>query len=215
MYHYAKDCLVHIPQFPHTPFAGLIHYERMHVFFIAYCTYLMELLSNLVPKEKYHIISRQVRACHSFRDPVTGRTHPRLQSIVKLTHLTAERRVRSIFYWAHALGPKAEILPETVRTDAVAAVGLLQLLLIATRGHRSYTQLELDTIFLDAGKEFFRSLERLSEYAETSRLRRGRVAHERNPNNTRPPNPFKRQRRYTLFPNYSFIFPNLVISSQI
>ena len=45
---FAKNCLVHVPEFPPTPFGGLCHFERMHTFFIAYCDYLMELLTPLV-----------------------------------------------------------------------------------------------------------------------------------------------------------------------
>ena len=191
----ANHCLLDTPQFPLTPFAGLLHYERMHTFFINYCTYLMDALSQLVPKEKYNIVNDIVRQCHQFRDSCSGRTHPRLKSVLKMTHLTAERRVRAIFYWAHVLGTRADVIVAPMRTNAQVAVATLQLLLIAVRGHRAYTRVELDTIFIDVGSEFFKTMEKMSQFLEQERVRKGQEAHARNPDNTRPPVPFKRQRR--------------------
>ena len=46
--------LVHVPEFPRTPFGGLCHFERMHTFFIAYCDYLMDLLTALVLPDMKH-----------------------------------------------------------------------------------------------------------------------------------------------------------------
>ena len=192
----ARHCLIPTPQFTKTPFAGLLHYERMHTFFINYCTYLLEILSALVPKNKYNAVNEIVRRCHVFRDPVSGRTHPRLKSILKMTHLTAERRVRAIFYWAHALGTRAEVILPPMRIYAQVAVSTLQLLLIAVRGHRAYTRAELNTIFIDVGSEFFKSLENMSQFLDEKRMQTGQKAHEKNPDNTNPPVPFKRQRRY-------------------
>ena len=191
----AKHCLVDTPRFPNTPFSGLLHYERMHTFFINYCTYLMEILSQLVPQDKYVTVHGRVQQCHQFRDPCTGRTHPRLQSVLKLTHLTAERRVRAIFYWAHVLGTTADVIVEPMRMNAQAAVSTLQLILIAVRGHRAYTEAELNCIFLDVGAQFFTNLEKMSQFLENERMEKGKIHHERNPDNTRPPLPFKRQRR--------------------
>ena len=78
----------------------------------------------------------------------------------------------SIFYWAHVMGPKADIIVEDVRLNALATVSTLQLLLIVTRGHRSYTALEWDEIFGQAGQQFFANLETLAEYAEAKRMSR-------------------------------------------
>ena len=115
--------------------------------------------------------------------------------LMKMTNLTAEKRVRAVFYWAHVLGTKTDVIVPDVRTPALVAVSTLQLLLIATRGHRSYTQKELDTIFIEVGHQFFRSLEMLATFVDGKRMETGAVAHARNPNNTRPPVPFKRMKR--------------------
>ena len=198
---HARACLVHIPQYGPVPYAGLIHFERLHVFFINYCDYAMNSLAKLVTEEKYFRFVRSiVSACHQFRDPVTGVTHPRLGSVLKMTHLTAERRVKAIFYWAHILGTKAEIICERCRSHAQVLVSTLQLLLIASRGRRAYTEKELDVVFTDVGKEFFKSLDPIAEYHEERRLTTGRQAHERNPSRVQAPVPFKRLKRYELVP---------------
>ena len=58
---FARECLVHVPEFPKTPFGGLCHFERMHTFFIAYCDYLMDLLTSLVlPSMKHKVIIKRV-----------------------------------------------------------------------------------------------------------------------------------------------------------
>ena len=196
---FAKFCLVSVPPqpgVPEPPFGGLAHYERMHTFFIAYCTYLLDMLAELVPKTDYESVQASVKSCYQFRDPVTGRPHPRLRSILKMTHLTAERRVRAIFYWAHALGTKAEVIVRPMRVHVQVAVSTLQLLLIATRGHRAYTKNEMDVVFQEVGSQFFKSLETIAQFLEQKRVRRGQKAHAKNPDNTRPPMPFKRARRY-------------------
>ena len=194
----AQSCLVHIPPFPKTAFAGLCQYERIHTFYIGYCDYLTELLVTCVKKDMVAQVQECVRACHQFRDPVHGHIHPRLPQLLKTTHLTAERRVRSIFYWAHVLGTKATVIVEAMRTPAMAAVSTLQLLLIATRGHRAYTQKELKIIFHETGREFFRNCEILAAYIDSKRMARGREDHQRNPDKFLSPVPYKRLKRYCV-----------------
>ena len=139
---------------------------------------------------------KYVTLCHSFRDPVTGIAHPRLTYLLRMVNLTAEKRVRAIFYWAHVLGTNAEVIVAGMRTPALVAVSTLQLILIASRGHRSYTQKELDTIYVKVGHQFFTSLETLAEFVDNERMATGTRAHEQNPTSARPPIPFKRMRRY-------------------
>ena len=181
-----------------TAYSGLIQCDVMHTFFINYTDYCLEILSECVPKEKFPFVNKIVQGCHEFRDPITGITHPRVQSVIRMCHLTAERRVRAIFYWAHVLGTKALVVPREVGRHAQVAVATLQLLLIATRGHRAYTQDELRFIFSEIGKQFFTSLECIKKFLETRRMRRAREHHRRRPNDTRPPVPFKRMKRYDM-----------------
>ena len=75
-------------------------------------------------------------------------------------------------------------------------VATLQILLIATRGHRAYSSKELDFIFLEVGTQFFRSLEALAACLERKRCRRLRILNNRNPDRHPPPTPFMREARY-------------------
>ena len=67
LHDYAKHCLVHVRGFGSTVYAGLIKYDRLHVWNINYCTYCMELLAACVPKECYPTVAARVKACHQFR----------------------------------------------------------------------------------------------------------------------------------------------------
>ena len=183
---FANRILVQIPGQVERMYGGLINYDNMHVIDINFCTYLLENVSALVPKEQFPTVRGIVQQCHQFRDPVTGTPHPRLQSVLKMTHLTAERRVRAVFYWGHVLGTNATVIPDAaLRQHAQAAVSTLQLLLISTRGHRAYTERELKIIYGDVGTQFFRHLEALAEHNEAERMRKGLRA-AKNPRN-RPP----------------------------
>ena len=105
----AKLCLVHIDKYSPRLLGGLIRYERMHVYYQGYCTYALEVLVRCVSKTNYCFVQDVINSCQQFRDPHTGVTHPRLPYLLKMTHLTAERRCRAIFYWAHVLGLKAYV----------------------------------------------------------------------------------------------------------
>ena len=196
LHDYSKHSLVHIDNFGSEVYSGLIRYERMHVYFMNYCTYCLDLISHCVPARCFGIVNNTVRQCHQFRDPMTGKTHPRLPSVLKMTHLTAERRVRSVFYWAHVLGTQADVIVQPCRRHVQMAVSTLQLLLIATRGHRPYSRRELNVIFRDVGRQFFMSLEKIAEYLEHDRVTRMTRQHERNPDRHPAPIRFRQTTRY-------------------
>ena len=196
---HAKVSLVQVD--PMTPrlFGGLVRYERMHVYFIGYCTYLMELLVKSIKKECINTIAGVVRQCHQFRDPWTGVTHPRLPNILKMTHLTAERRVRAIFYWAHVLGTDASVVLEPVKMVVQRAVSTLQLILIAVRGHRAYTSSELDVIFKGVGQQFFMALEELAQFHEMKEYNRRFELHRRDPDRHARPVQFQTMKRFVRY----------------
>ena len=89
------------------------------------------------------------------------------------------------------------IICKTYATTQVA-VATLQILLIATRGHRAYTSKELDCIFLEVGTEFFRSLESISAFVEMRRLKRLTAIYNRDPDRRAPPETFSREQRYNM-----------------
>lgn len=194
---HVKVALVRVDDFGDRMFGGLCRYERMHVYFINYCTYLLDLLVKSVGKAQFGLVSKVIKQCHQFRDPETGVTHPRLPNLLKMTHLTAERRVRAIFYWAHALGLRAEIIEdEPIRNVAQRAVSMLQVILIAVRGKRPYTSAELDVIFKDVGAQFFSALELLGQHHEQKSYNKKQRDFLRNPAKHKEPILYQKQRRY-------------------
>ena len=193
---HAEHCLVNIPEFQPTLFGGLVRWECMHVYYIGFCSWCLEHLVLCTPKDNYAYVAEIVASCNQFRDPTTGVAHPRLRSILRLKHYTAERRVLAIFYWAHVLGLKAEVIVPECRRHAQCAVTALQLILIATRGHRSYTPTELDVIFRETGTQFFRHLEALAQYADNKRVENEQARLDRDSDNDVEAEPWERSTRY-------------------
>ena len=80
-----------------------------------------------------------------------------------------------------ALGLKAAVIYQPVRQHVQLMVAYLQLILIATRGHRAYTSSELVSIFDGAGRQFFIHLEQVTQYTENKRVFRAQARHNKNP----------------------------------
>ena len=193
---HAKVSLVHIPSVGPRLFGGLARCDRLHAYYINYCTYAMELLVKSVHRRHFRTVCQVVELCHQFRDPRTGTTHPRLPNLLKMTHLTGERRVRAIFYWAHVLGLRADVIDAPLRQVAQRVVASLQLILIALRGHRAYTSHELDFIFVQMGGQFFSALEEMSQYHEQKEYNNKLLRHRRDPDRNAAPQLFRRTVRY-------------------
>ena len=69
---YADHCLLKIRLYGLHPrirpmHAGLFHYERMHVYFINYCTYTLDMLATLVPPSQYGNVAKACLQCQQFR----------------------------------------------------------------------------------------------------------------------------------------------------
>ena len=116
-----------------------------------------------------------------------------------MAYFSAEKRVRAVFYWAHVLGRTADVIDEPCRLHAQSAVAALQLILIATRGHRAYSGPELDIIYKDVGRQFFVHLEAMAQYKERNRVAMLQRRHESNPANNRAPVPWQRAKRSVIF----------------
>jgi len=199
---HADRCLLktrHYGLYTRPMHAGLFHFEAMHVYFINFCTYCLEMVAKLVPPSQYGNVAKTCRECQQFRDPDTGVTHPRLSDVLKMTHMTAERRVRAIFIWAHVLGTRAEVVPAPCRMHVKVMLATLQMLLIAVRGHRPYSLAEWNVIFKDVGSQFFRAMENIAVHVERDRVTRARQRHERNPTRYRAPRPFRQCLRYVTY----------------
>ena len=109
--------------------------------------------------------------------------------------LYRRKRVRAVFYWAHVLGNNATIMPQRIRLHCQCAVSSLQLLLIATRGHRSYTVDELRTIYEGFGRMFFTHLETITEYLTQKKFDEKQRKHDEDPENNDAPTPWQREKR--------------------
>lgn len=196
--HHAKHCLVHVPKFAPTLFGGLCRYEAMHTYYINFCDWTMDSLSQCVVTKQRPYLATMVKSCHQFRDPQTGVCFPRLKTITELAYFTAERRVLAIFYWAHVLGLRAQVMPDRIRVHAQLAVSFLQLILITTRGHRAYTSQELDIIFRQIGRQFFMQLEAIAQYLDEKRVEKQQEKHEKNPEKNAAPKPWKPETRFLI-----------------
>ena len=94
------------------------------------------------------------------------------------------------------MGTRAQVIKhEPCRVHAQTLIATLQLLLISTRGHRSYTSQELETIFTDVGMQFFRSMESIELFLETLRNERKQRLHEKDPSRHPAPVPFRKTLR--------------------
>ena len=126
-----------------------------------------------------------------------------------MTHLTAERRVRAVFYWAHVLAINASVVKDPIKLAAQRAVSTLQLILIAVRGHRAYTSSELDVIFKGVGQQFFMALEEIAQHHEQTEYDRRFEMHRKDPDKHTLPAPFQKTERSVTI----VVYVNAFVSS--
>ena len=137
---------------------------------------------------------------------LSGPTHGGYAPAFTIDYQTqALHGVRAIFYWAHVLGLRADVIVEPCRHHAQAVVATLQLLLIATRGHRSYTSTELDIIFRDVGRQFFRHLEALAKHVHDVTFASHQRRHNNHPEEVPAPVSFQPKDRYCNYNNTSLL----------
>ena len=125
-----------------------------------------------------------------FRDP-RGNLYRSQKSIFSDVGMTAHDRVQLIFYLPHIFGPVADAtLPHPeLYLPLMTAVARTQLIIIASRGLRCYTQSELRHIFERGYLEFFGCLQQVRNISYQLRLRR----HEQLPTKyKKPPDPLQR-----------------------
>ena len=105
--------------------------------------------------------------------------------------MTASDKACCIFLLPHVLGPKADIVPENVRHPLLSAIAYAQLILIAVRGRRGYTEPELKMIFDEGFKIMFSALQSLLYIDYNTRA----ANHQSNPAKFKAPTTSKRQTR--------------------
>ncbi len=60
LHRYVRNSLVNVCDYGPKVYAGLIRYERMHIYFINYCTYCMDLLLQCVDSSRYDDVQRSL-----------------------------------------------------------------------------------------------------------------------------------------------------------
>ena len=124
------------------------------------------------------------------RDPM-GNLYRSQKSIFSDVGMTAHDRVQLFFYLPHIFGPFTDsVLPSPqLYLPLMTAVARAQLIIIASRGLRCYTQSELRNIFDCGYLELFGCLQRLRNISYELRLHR----HEQCPTQyKKPPDPLQR-----------------------
>ena len=108
-----------------------------------------------------------------FRDPM-GTLYRSQHSIFADVGMTAHDRIQMLFYLPHVFGPCADsVFPDQqLYLPLMTAVARAQLIVIACRGLRCYTQSELRHIFDRGYLQIFGSLQRVHTISYQLRLRR-------------------------------------------
>ena len=149
-------------------FPCLDYRDNLHGLMIFLHRMLLETLDGLkvlkpalrnVMDARLHAIA--FRRC--LRDPA-GKCYRKPKTIFSEAGMTAVDRVCLIFLLPHVLGPKADIIPKEVyRAPLLEAIAHAQLMIIASRGLRSYTVPELRIIFDEGYLRFFAALEHIKQ----------------------------------------------------
>ena len=193
-----EKLLVRLPGGPFEVFPCVDYRDRMHglIMFIHRAVHetldglsksILSGPSRLILDQRLNYVCQ--RRC--FRDPVTRRSYRVQKSIFSDVGMTASDKACCIFLLPHVLGPKADIVPENVRHPLLSAIAYAQLILIAVRGRRGYTEPELKMIFDEGFKIMFSALQSLLYIDYNTRA----ANHQSNPAKFKAPTTSKRQTR--------------------
>ena len=141
----------------------------MHHLYINSAAYLLEGVVDLLTPSKRRALDKCVKKFSSFRDPYTGVPARRVSTVTKLSYLTAELRVATVFTLAHAVGHMALLFPEGVRVHVLTALSAFQIICFVSRGKRPFTAAEHNFVFGNIGKSFWRSLAMIVSWKERCR----------------------------------------------
>ena len=129
------------------------------------------------------------------RDPNTGRTFRVQKHLFQDTDMTGEDKVHWLFLVPHVIGYRALCLPEHFRTPMLTALALAQIMVIASRGLRSYNMAELDLVFNKGYVTLFAAMERIHTLAHDRDYRKRMRKHLQRPRDHPVPKRFKPQER--------------------
>ena len=126
------------------------------------------------------------------RDPNNGRTFRVQNSVFKEANMSGEDKVHWIFFIPHVIGHRAQCLPEHFREPIMTAFTHAQLMVIASRGFRSYNLAELKLIYEQGFVSFFAAMERIHELCFREKYAKQLKKHRRNPSKYPAPKEFGR-----------------------
>ena len=127
------------------------------------------------------------------REPC-GKTYRVQKTMFAESGMTAKDRSCVIFMLPHVFGPTADILPESLRIPTLVVIATAQVMLIASRGLRQYTECEFEEIFDRGFIKLFGALEFIRERNYTLR----NEFHDRFPNKWKAATKPSRKRKYIL-----------------
>ena len=110
--------------------------------------------------------------------------------------MTAGDRICVLFLLPHVFGHRALDLPEELREPFLTVIARVQLILISTRGCRSYNVSELNEIFERGWVILFGALEEIHARAHRIRFAKQMNKHRKDPEKHKAPKPFTRTTRY-------------------
>ena len=189
----------HVPGAPPEVFPGLDWRDRMHgltIFIHRVFVQTFDGLSKTILSGPNRLMldQRLHYVCHrrGFRLPGTRRSYRVQKTCFSEVGMTATDRVCMMFLLSHVLGPNAEMVPDNVRQPLLTVIAYAQLLLIAVRGRRGYTQSQLETIFDKGYKVLFGALQSLLFIDYNKRA----AQHQAHPNSCNAPATQKLTNRY-------------------
>ena len=192
-----RDLLIRTPGHKDDLFPSVDFRDRLHALLTFLHRTLYEPFSHMGLSEKMKQILDQrlteLGLQRVMRDPNTGRTYRVQRSVFKETDMSGEDKVHWIFLMPHVIGHRASCLPEDLRYPVLSAFAIAQVMIIASRGLRSYNVVELRSIFDRGFVSLFTSMERIAQINHDRKYDKKLTKHLRNPEKYPRPTRFSRK----------------------
>ena len=120
-------------------------------------------------------------------------------------NVTTVNRVSTLFLLPHAIGHRALLFHPEDGDHVLCMIAQAQMMIIACRGRRSYTEDELRSIYDHGFIVFFQQVELLRARAHERNFESRRSKHVQNPEKNPKPRAFKRKSRWTRVTHVLFI----------
>ena len=136
-----------------------------------------------------------VSAQGGMRNPTTNRAYRVQKSMFHDANVTTVNRVSTLFLLPHTIGHEAELFHEDDGDHVLCMIAQAQLMIIACRGHRSYTEDELRSVYEEGFIVFFQQVELLRARSYERNFETRMVKHSKNPEKHARPKQYKRKSR--------------------